>query len=442
MKKSEWSLTFFITRILFALLCLFLVFVLVRVFAKKYFIDHKHTQNAFTRFIYFDTTFDLSGLTQVENISVLNDTTDLKPESTLSENNDVSTLMSKFNTQVVSLESKITENLKASIPYRVQIIQTYNNIQRGFGWDILPENRFRLEGGYLTSISGFHDASEYLENMNSLKQYLDDLGISLLYVQVPPKNAREDSFPGETDYSNINADNFISGLDEIGVDYLDLRIWVEENGWINKDLFYKTDHHWTQKSALQATHEVASFLNNEYGYEIDLSLYSIAAYDEEVFPDLSLGSHGRAVTRAYSDPEDFSILHPMFPTQFSYKIPSKKIDVSGSFDVTYNYDCLDPNGDPYVQSCYETFSYADRPVVRFHNELNSSGKRILVIKCSFANPLLQFLALGIEDLDAIDLRHFDESLLDFITESRPDIVMFVYGTPSLAGNVHEFFTFK
>jgi len=91
------------------------------------------------------------------------------------------------------------------------------------------------------------DVTKELENMRNLKKELDKSGIPLLFIQAPFKlPAGEQQLPDNVkDYANENADNFLKGLDEAGIDYLDLRPSFWSSGMKQNDLFFNTVNHWT-----------------------------------------------------------------------------------------------------------------------------------------------------------------------------------------------------
>jgi len=449
-KKSEDALTSFVAKILIIFLCLSLFFTALRIVAKEYLVDRRGMYNAFTMAVLFDRNLGASLPAEAETDDTViadNDSPTLNGEDSTqtapsSKGARVSQALSSIKSLVTRVEDKILSALDSSIVYREHIIEKYNYLQLALGWTIPPEDKFYLTPGYLTELDPRADVSPYVDSLAALKQYLDERSINLLYVQAPPKNTPEASWLGAQDYIHKNAGDFTAGLDGIGVDYLDLRLLIWENGWDYSSLFYNTDHHWTQKTALWATSEIAAFLNERHNFNIDEQMYELSSYDEEVFPDLFIGSYGRAVTTAYCEPEDFSLLYPKFPTQLSFKIPKISVDLSGPFEVSYNLSHL-KTANIYSRLCYSAFAYGDYPLVQFHNELDSSGKRILVIKNSFADPLIQFLSLGTEYLDVLDLRHYEHSSLKFIEENRPDIVIFLYGAEALANSSSKtYFTFK
>ncbi len=61
-----------------------------------------------------------------------------------------------------------------------------------------------------------------------------------------------------------------------------------------------------------------------------------------------------------------------------------------------------------------------------------------MIKDSFAVPVYSFLSLGVQELQAIDLRYFSESVVDYINDARPDVVVVLYNADSLSPVMFQF----
>ena len=63
---------------------------------------------------------------------------------------------------------------------------------------------------------------------------------------------------------------------------------------------------------------------------------------------------------------------------------------------------------------------------------------MLLIKDSYANPVATFMALGVSELEVIDLRYFEGemnmSLTDYINQSNPDLVIMLYNANALKDN--------
>jgi LmbE family N-acetylglucosaminyl deacetylase len=140
-----------------------------------------------------------------------------------------------------------------------------------------------------------------------------------------------------------------------------------------------------------------------------------------------------------TNPEDFTIIYPEFKTDFLLEIPSKNIDKQGTFDIFYRYEEINALN-YYGSNPYAAYLYGDVPLLAIKNYLANDGKRILVIKDSFVNVVNPFLSLGVENLEALDIRYFTGSLKTYIERNKPDIVIVMYSPGSL--NNRQAFDFR
>lgn len=298
----------------------------------------------------------------------------------------------------------------------------------------------KLNNGYLYFLSDkTENVDSYSENLIELQSYLDEKEIDLLYIQAPSKVSQYDNqlADGIEDYSNENADEFLSRIDGI-VDYIDLREEMYEDGLNQYDYFFKTDHHWTPEAAFWAFGNVAETLNSDYGFEIDESLWDINNYNVEVYEDWFLGSQGKRVGTWLAGVDDISIITPIFETDFTFEVPANDIYKTGDFSETmFAYENLEK--DYWNLSSYHTYIGGDYPLNNITNNLNTDGKKVLLVRDSFACTFAPFLALGCSELDTIDLRYYkDESLMEYIDNNDYDMVIFLYNPGAIYDEMMTF----
>ena len=74
----------------------------------------------------------------------------------------------------------------------------------------------------------------------------------------------------------------------------------------------------------------------------------------------------------------------------------------------------------------------DYPIAVIENLNASCDKSVLVIKDSYANAVLPFLALTTRKVTMIDPRYFDGSIKDYIKNNKPDVVLLLCNSESSA----------
>lgn len=278
------------------------------------------------------------------------------------------------------------------------------------------------EDGYIVTAYGPTSTDYEYEEILSFKNYLDEKGIHLIYVNKPIKYLDDDLFRvafGIESYGNRNADLLLRRIAAAGVDVIDLRDKILEDGLDIYDMFYRTDHHWKTWSGLWAAGKIAAGLNEWCGYDIDLSIYDESHYTFTDWEACWLGEQGRVVGASYVGLDDFSEIKPGFETDISFKIPEgfRK----GSFDDYIDESMYDMDLDVYDAPSWH-YSYTMADVVNH----NAPYGKILVLGDSYDHVLVPFLSLGVSEVNVLALRHFEGSLREYIAAGDYDTVLICY----------------
>ena len=178
---------------------------------------------------------------------------------------------------------------------------------------------------------------------------------------------------------------------------------------------------------MHAVNKVGEHLNQQYGYHINLELLNPNLYDRVQYDKVFLGSLGRKATLAEAMPEDFSIYQPKFYSNIHYEVPEEKVNITGDLSILYDMKQLE-RIDYYNSNPYSAYNYGDKALIHVKNNNVNDGKRLLVIKNSYANPMTFFLSTGVDKMDIIDLRLFNGSLQTYIDKYEPDTVLFIVHT--------------
>ena len=340
----------------------------------------------------------------------------------------------------------------AAYKFWVGIASGYNKALR---WSVTPRDGYNsvvfLPDGTLTTFISKQDMTEKVASILELKAYADELGIQFLYVQYPFKICEADAESGTLDFSNQNADEKLEMLRANEVQVLDLRkAWQADGGddsaAYHRSAFYITDHHWRVETGLWAAGTIAAFVNEHYGFEIDLSLFEPDRYQYDVYEDRFLGSYGRQVTLTLATPEDFTLVYPKFETSFSFpllnavnlsQVPEEQLlqleeleervrALNGSFEMFLDYSMLE-SGDYYNTDTYTTYTDNVNDLVYIHNNLVDDGSKVLFLRDSYGRSLVPFFALGVENTLRLRPDTFGGSLRAYFAAELPDIVVVLEG---------------
>ena len=322
------------------------------------------------------------------------------------------------------------------------IIGAAKSYEEFIGWNMAAAQDYnpviKLSDGYLAGLVVSKDITENANAVKELSDFCRSLGIDYLYVNYPAKIcvSQDKDISGMLDFSNQNADNLLYMLRESGVRAYDLREILHNEGMNHHEAFFRTDHHWRPETGLWAARHILEILRDIYGWNVKPEILNPDSFEYKVYPEWFLGSQGTKLTLARTKPDDFTMIYPKFSTHLRFEILSRGIDVSGDFSIFYEMSLVERKD--YSLNTYAAYKYADQPLDKIHNLLNHNGKKLLIIHDSMSNCVIPFIALDIENIDEIDLRHFTGSVRNYITSTRPDAVITAYhsGVPgrTLADN--------
>ena len=338
----------------------------------------------------------------------------------------------RLEERVAAFEQELNSYTEEYVVFYSKMVELANLYDRFLGWEIAGTNTYNpvieLEDNYFITCTELTDMTERAQEIIALRNFLAEQGVEHLYVETGSKVCREDDqVSGIVNFSNQNADLLLGMLEKKQVNTLDLRGKLHAAGMDHHDSFFETDHHWKPETGLWAAGELAKKLNEEYGFSIDLSLFDLENFEQDVYEDYFLGSQGKKVTLSRATPEDISLLYPKFAVDLSIEIPSLSVEKTGDFSIMYRYDPVN-SCDYYGLNPYGAYFYGDNALTRIVNHQVTDGKRILVLGHSFDNTVLPFLALGVSSVDSIDLRSFDGSLETYLLENHYDVVIEFYTT--------------
>jgi len=263
-----------------------------------------------------------------------------------------------------------------------------------------------------------------IEQIMFLKNYCDGLGVNLLYVNYPTKymddNLAMSEF-GMDSYVNRNADLLIERMQDKGISVIDLRDNIVNESKDIKQMFYRTDHHWTVESGFWASKIIAEGLNNYCGYNIDTSIYDDNNFSFERLEDCWLGEQGQKVSESYIGLDNFTVIKPIFET--SYLIPFEGELLPRTFDRF-----VDDSNYDFTKDVHDIGSlhYSYYPIHSINTDVEFG--KVLVLGDSFNNVVVPFLSLSIHEVDPIILRGMEDDfdLLNYIKEGNYDTVIVSY----------------
>ncbi|XID94174.1 DHHW family protein [Paenibacillaceae bacterium WGS1546] len=181
-------------------------------------------------------------------------------------------------------------------------------------------------------------------------------------------------------------------------------------------IYFRTDHHW---SALGAYYAYVQFMEAIGEQPIPLE-----QYQKEQIPEFLGTAYKQTLNdRLERHPDTIEYYLPF--TEYQYMMhtsPTRSVD----------RNLVDPNFAKYSSTDYAVFLGGDYPWGEIVTD-NKNGKRVVVVKDSYANAFVPFLLPHFEKVYYLDPRHYHANLLDFIQEQEITDVLFLNNT-SVARN--------
>lgn len=177
-------------------------------------------------------------------------------------------------------------------------------------------------------------------------------------------------------------------------------------------IYYKTDHHWTSYGAYLAYREFSK-INNIVPVEI-----------EALNPNYVYGFYGTYFSKSkkYNAKSD-SITF--------YDINNIEVTIDGVVVDSINDDEKWSSSDKY-----SAFLRGNNGITVINNKDIQDDSRILVIKDSYANSYIQFLANNYKEVYIIDLRSFPYNFNEFYENYNFNNVLIMYSFINLVNDVH------
>jgi len=300
-------------------------------------------------------------------------------------------------------------------------------------------NIYRLKNGGFSYAKKYVDTSVYKDYLVNFNSFLQTKNIKFQYVLTAESgDERLGQLPDgiKTNYCEQTSNELMQMLEECGIDYFDCYEYLRNSNKDYYSFFYKTDHHWNDYAGLYLAQEISKDLNNKYNFELNESILDLENYDVRRYENLFLGSIGKKITLGAASPENFELLLPKFETSYHFYDDSF-INNNGDYETALiDHDCFIYSY--YRANPYGSYLYADQPILHVHNNNCSNGKRLLVFKDSKANVVNIHLTSVFEYVDIIDPRHYYTNVFNYISETNPDMVLFMYSP----FNGKEFYDFK
>lgn len=182
-----------------------------------------------------------------------------------------------------------------------------------------------------------------------------------------------------------------------------------------EEIYYKTDHHWTALGAY-------------YGYRAWAESMGIEPWGPEAY-------EVKTVSRDFLGTVYSKVNVSHKPDTIELYLPVSKPDYLVYYDGAeetapmYTYKALEK------KDKYSVYLDGNHGLTRIVNPqpADGAGRRLLIVKDSFANSFAPFAVNHYEETYLIDLRYFNLDVQSFMEEQKITDVLFLYQIPGFAG---------
>ena len=268
--------------------------------------------------------------------------------------------------------------------------------------------------------------SRLVQNLTSFRANHQDMNF---YMMIAPTavTVLRDKLPENAPAEDQNAliRDFCSTMQLVGYTPID----VGDVLAAKKDeyIYYRTDHHWTTYGAYNAFRHAAGIM----GLDPDSVYYNALAVTADFNGTLS----GKSCT--FGDEKDvISVWFPQDGTQPAANYVVEYVDKQLKTTTFYDETFLSQ------KDKYSVFFGGNHALVRIKSP-TAENRRLLVLKDSYANCFLPFLAQYYRQIDIVDPRYYTENLETLIATDGIDEVLLLYNAntffsdSSLAGIVAQ-----
>ncbi|MCD8090600.1 MAG: hypothetical protein LUD81_08290 [Clostridiales bacterium] len=171
-------------------------------------------------------------------------------------------------------------------------------------------------------------------------------------------------------------------------------------------LFYSLDHHWTTRGAYIAYREIAERMGFEPLGEDYFEITQVTDdFKGTVFSKVNMGTGKADTIEVYKSGTAFTVSYP---------------DTEEVTDSFYNFDYLDK------KDKYSLFLNNIHPLVEITNNSERAEGSLAIIKDSYANCLIPFLAEHFKTIYVFDTRYYRGSVSEFINENGIENTLILY----------------
>lgn len=322
--------------------------------------------------------------------------------------------------------------------------QLLSNKTYVYSYYMADENIIMPKPDFNFSIEGKAAIEETTEKVNSFSAYLKQNNKEFYIFLTPHKyTTLEFLYPNYIRQGSLReaVDHFMANLNEDNVISVDMtKEFSDFSEKELKNMYWKTDHHWNINGALEGYKIIANTLekHSKHGNVVEESLdndyYQRAcANDSTPF----IGTYNRQLYLSVNtdDEENMcTLINDEVFSNFEVVLNGKKVE-------PYEVYATGIFGESKERIYYGDIFTNDLREIKIINEKNKGSGNILIVKDSYANPIIYHIAQNFHQTTVYDPRYNqDRTIKEYIEANDFDAVAIVYNSTHLTGANYNFDT--
>lgn len=269
---------------------------------------------------------------------------------------------------------------------------------------------YKGKDGYLINTPVKYDYDTLYKNISAVNEFAKKTGIKTKLIAVPSTGyIMSDKLPDV--HMEYKDEEIRYAIEQITSPYVEM-IDIASELMDNKDtaqLYYKTDHHWTSEGAYIAYKKWAK------------SEGLTAQNADEYMIEKTDGFYGTTYTKSALWNEKSDII----------EIWEYPINVTVTIDDENEYNSMFFREHLEKMDKYPVFLDGNHGFERITNHDNPDGKKMLVIKDSYAHCFVPFMMENAAQTDMVDLRYYLDSVSELTAENEYDEILVIYSLSNL-----------
>ncbi len=341
----------------------------------------------------------------------------LSPDRAFSEMENRSLAQSPAFSWDDFVDKKFTDNFEKYIADQFPLRDIWIGVKTDFALLIgqnISNGVYLGKDGYLLQEFKHPSTKDLESKLAAINVFADNTPDVNKYFMLVPNAVQilKDKLPpyAPTDDQSAYLNEVKSGLDK-SITFVDVYDTLAEHQ--KENIYYRTDHHWTTLGAF-------------YGYQalgkaMGLNVRDQNDYRIEKVTDNFLGSLYSKSGFKHLGPDSIELYHPKLPETYNVKY----------FDTEEETDSLYVLNDLNKKDKYTVFFNGNQSLIKISTSTNN-GKKLLVIKDSYANSLLPFLTSDYNEIYVVDLRYYSDDLSQLIKDNNIKDALFLYNVNTFA----------